>query len=136
MDKKVAEYIDAELKTIAILDEHNVGFEGVKIYDFRTHHENGEIFKHQNGETYGMAFLNAITQESANLITREIKKNKNLSLYGLREFVDRQRLKCYVKGGSRSYDSWKTGDVGVAYLEFDDEKRIILPRFKNESVED
>ncbi|MFC2108979.1 hypothetical protein ACFLRU_03070 [Bacteroidota bacterium] len=136
MDKKVAEYIDSELKTIAILDEHNVGFEGVKIYDFRTHHENGKIFSHQNGETYGMAFLNAITQESAKIITREIKKNKNLSLYGLKELVDRQRLKCYVKGGSRSYDTWKTGDVGVAYLEFDDEKRIILPRFKNESVED
>jgi hypothetical protein len=135
MDKKVEEYISSILSKIAILDEDNVGFENVEIFDFKVEHENGRAFTHQNGENYGLAFLNAITEESAKKITREIKKNKRMDVFVLTQLVEKHRLKCYVKGGSRSYRTWEVGDRGVAYLEFDDEKKIIVPRFVNESAE-
>lgn len=136
MDKKIEEYIKSTLSKVAILDEDNVGFENVEIFDFKIEHENGRAFTHQNGENYGLAFLNAMTQESANQISKEIKKNKKLNIYTLTEMVGKHRLKCYVKGGSRSYQTWEAGDVGVAYLEFDDEKKIISPRFVNETAKD
>jgi hypothetical protein len=135
MNPKIQEYIDHTLRNIAIVEEiEAVGFEGIKIYDFRTHHENGKDFTHQNGENYGLAYLNAITEESAKKISRELKKNKNLTVKSLKEFVERQRLKCYVKGGSKSFLTWEKGDVGVLYLEFNDEKKTMVPRFVNESA--
>ena len=135
MNPKIQEYIDHTLRNIAIVEEiEAVGFEGIKIYDFRTHHENGKYFTHQNGENYGLAYLNAITEESAKKISRELKKNKNLTVKSLKEFVERQRLKCYVKGGSKSFLTWEKGDVGVLYLEFNDEKKTMVPRFVNESA--
>ena len=134
MDKKVEEYINSTLSKIAILDEDNVGFENVEIFDFQVEHENGRAFTHQNGENYGLAFLNAITEESAKKITREIKKNKKMDVNVLKHFVGKHRLKCYVKGGSKSYKTWEAGDRGIAYLEYDDEKQIIVPRFVNETA--
>ncbi len=136
MDKQIAEYVSTTLQQMAILDTADVGFENIVIDAFKTHHENGVVFSHQNGETYGLAFLNALTQESASKITRELKKNKNLSLKSLQELVAKHRLKCYVKGGSNSYNTWKTGDLGVAFLEYDDTKKIVVPRFVNESAKD
>lgn len=134
MDKKIEEYINSTLSKIAILDEDNVGFENVEIFEFKVEHDNGRAFTHQNGENYGLAFLNAMTQESANKISKEIKKNKRLNIHTLTEMVEKNRLKCYVKGGSKSYQTWEAGDVGVAYLEFDDEKKTIVPRFVNETA--
>ena len=75
MNPKIQEYIDHTLSQIAIIDEVDaVGFEDIKIYAFRTHHENGKDFVHQNGENYGLAYLDAITEESAKKISRELKK--------------------------------------------------------------
>lgn len=134
MDKKIEEYISSTLSKVAILDEENVGFEDVELFDFKVEHENGRAFTHQNGENYGLAFLNAMTSESANKISKEIKKNKKLNLRSLQDLVERHRLKCYVKGGSKSYQTWEAGDRGIAYLEFDDEKKTIVPRFVNETA--
>ena len=50
MNPKIQEYINHTLSQIAIIEEaEEVGFEDIKIYDFRTHHENGKDFVHQNG---------------------------------------------------------------------------------------
>jgi len=137
MNPKIQEYSGHSLSQIAIIDEVDaVGFEDIKIYAFRTHHENGKDFVHQNGENYGLAYLDAITEESAKKISRELKKNKNLTVKGLKEFVERQRLKCYVKGGSKSFLTWEKGDVGVLYLEFNDEKKTVVPRFVNETAKE
>lgn len=78
MDKQIAEYVSTTLQQMAILDTADVGFENIVIDAFKTHHENGVVFSHQNGETYGLAFLNALTQESASKITRELKKKQKL----------------------------------------------------------
>ena len=131
MQKKVQEYIDKTLTKIAILDEAEVGFENVKILDYRTHHENGDVFKNQKDEVYGIAILNAITSDSVQKITREIKKNKNLSLTSLKDFISRHYLKCFVPGSSDAYDLWKTGDIGVAFFNYDDTKKTIIPGFTN-----
>ncbi len=134
MDNTIQDYIENTLNKIAILDELDVAFENVEVFEFKTHHENGKVFTHQNGEAYGMAFLNAVTQESAGKITKEIKKNKNLSVKNLQDLVEKHRLKCYVKGGSKSYDTWQAGDTGVVFLEADDERKAIIPKFVNETA--
>ena len=133
MQNKVEEYIDKNLKTIAILDEAEVGYENVEILEYRTHHENGDVFKSQKDEVYGIAILNAITSESAQKITREIKKNKNLSVTSLSDFVEKHYLKCFVPGDSSSYDLWKSGDLGIAFFNYDDTKKTIVPGFTNSS---
>lgn len=135
MHKKVEEYIDKNLNTIAILDEAEVGFEDVEILEYRTHHENGDVFKNQKDELYAIAILNAITSESAQKITREIKKNKNLSVTSLRNFVEKHYLKCFVPSSSDAYDLWKTGDKGVAFYNYDDVKKTLIPGFNNQSAE-
>lgn len=131
MKKNIEEYIEKTLNKIAILDEAEIGFENVSILEYRTHHENGDVFKNRNDELYGIAILNAITDESAKQITREIKKNKNLSLTSLKDFVSKHYLKCFVPGSSNSYDLWKTGDVGIAFYNYDDTKKSIIPGFTN-----
>lgn len=131
MQKKVEEYIEKHLNKIAILDEAEIGFENVEILEYRTHHENGDVFKSQKDEVYGIAILNAITSESAQKITREIKKNKNISVTSLSNFVEKHYLKCFVPGSSDAYDLWRTGDIGVAFFNYDDTKKAIIPGFTN-----
>ncbi len=131
---RISEYIEDVLSKIAILDEAEVGYENIEILEFRTHHDSGKMFTNQRDENYGIAILNAITDESANKISREIKKNSNLSVTVLDDFVEKHLLKCFVAGDSESYKTWKTGDIGVASLVFDDVKKVITPNFSNESV--
>lgn len=135
MQKKVEEYIDKHLNTIAILDEAGVGYENVEILEYNTHHENGDVFKNQKDEFYGIAILNAITSESAQKITREIKKNKSITVQKLNEFVQKHYLKCFIPESSESYKRWRKGDRGVAFFEYNDSKKSIIPGFTNESVE-
>jgi uncharacterized protein YlxP (DUF503 family) len=134
MHKNVEEYINKKLNTIAILEEAGVGYEGIEILEFNTHHENGEVFKNQKDELYGIAVLNAITSESAKKITRELKKNKSLTLPVLKELMKKHRLKCYISANSNSYDTWKKGHLGVASFEYNDLKKGIIPRFTNTSI--
>lgn len=135
MHKTVEEYIDKHLNKVAILDEAGVGFENVDILEYNTHHENGDVFKNQKDEFYGIAILNAITSESAQKITREIKKNKSLTVYSLSDFVHKHYLKCFIPESSESYSKWKKGDKGVAFFEYDDSKKTVVPGFNNESAE-
>ena len=135
MHKKVEEYIDKHLNTIAILDEAGVGFENVSILEFNTHHENGDVFKNQKDELYGIAILNAITSESAQKITREIKKNKSLTVSKLSEMVRKHYLKCLISENSTAYETWKKGDLGVASFEYNDLKKSIVPSFTNTTAE-
>lgn len=134
MDAKLKDYIETTLQKIAVLDESDVAYEHIEIYEFQQSYENGAKFQQQNGDFYAIALLNAITLESASEISREIKKNKNLSLSGLIRFVDQHRLKCYIEGTSKSYSEWQTGDVGVAVITYDDVKKQIIPSFTNESA--
>jgi len=136
MDIRISDYINNVLSKIAILEDADVGYENIEIFDFRTHHESGKIFTHQNGDNYGIALLNAVTKESANKISREIKKNTNLSISVLENFVEKHFLKCYVSGNTESYHNWKSGDIGIAYLTFDDEKEVIIPNFSNETAKE
>lgn len=136
MDNKIKNYITNTLDKLAFLEEENVAYENIEIYDFQKTYEDGSEFRKQNGENYAMAVLNAITFESASKISREIKKNKNLTLKGLTQFVDSHRLKCFVEGSSTSYTTWKTGDSGVLVITYDDDKKQIIPSFTNETALD
>lgn len=136
MDNKIKNYIENTLEKLAFLEEENVAYESIEIHDFQKTYEDGSLFRTQNGENYAIAVLNAITFESATKISREIKKNKNLSLKGLTQFVDSHRLKCYVEGNSNSYTTWKTGDLGVLVITYNDDKKQIIPLFTNESALD
>lgn len=133
MDTTVNDYIEGTLNKIAILDAYNVGFENIAIFSFNKHHDNGDLFQNQKNENYAIAILNAITEESAKQITRELKKNKRINVQALAKIVDSHRLKCYIEDTSSSYEKWKTGDIGVVTLEFDDSKKIVTPRFINET---
>jgi len=132
MHKTVEEYIDKHLSKVAILDEAGVGFENIEILEYNTQHEN--IFKNQKDEFYAIAILNAITSESAQKITREIKKNKSLTVYALKDFVYKHYLKCFIPESSDAYNTWKKGDKGIASFIYDDSKKTIIPSFTNESV--
>ncbi len=134
MQKNIQEYIEKNLSNLAIVEDADVGYENISILDFRTHHESGDVFKHQNDELYAIAVLQAVTNESAKKISRELKKNKNLSYTSLKDFVEKHLLKCYVSGSSEAYDTWKTGDKGIVSLQFDDVKKTIVPSFHNESA--
>lgn len=136
MRQNIQDYIDNTLNSIAILTDEDVSYEDIKILEYRTHHESGDIFKHQNDDLYAIAVLFAITNESAKKISRELKKNKNLSLSSLKTLVEKHLLKCYVSGNSNAYDTWKTGDIGIASIQFDDTKKTIIPTFKNLSAEE
>ncbi|MGB2127879.1 MAG: hypothetical protein ACPHXR_00240 [Flavicella sp.] len=135
MHKKIEEYIENNLANIAILEEENVSYEGVKIREFKTHHESGDVFKHQNDKLYAIAILHAITKSSAQKISKELKKNKNLNHSNFKELVEKQFLKCYISGDSEAYDTWKKGDEGLAYLQYDDTKKTVIPAFTNTSAE-
>lgn len=134
MDPKIKNYIANTLEKLAFLEEENVAYEGIEIYDFQKSYEDGTHFRKQNGEHYAIAVLNAITFESATKISREIKKNKNLNLKGLTQFVDNHRLKCLINDSSTSYSTWKTGDLGVLVITYNDDKKQITPSFTNESA--
>lgn len=136
MDIQIKNYIENTLEKLALLEEENVAYENIKIYDFQKTYEDGSEFRKQNGENYAIAILNAITFESAAKISRELKKNKNLTLKGLKLFVDNHRLKCFVDGSSTSYTTWKTGDSGVVVITYDDDKKQIIPSFTNETALD
>lgn len=135
MNKKVEEYIDKHLNTIAILDEAGIGYENVEILEFNTHHENGDVFKNQNDELYGIAILNAITAESAQKITRDLKKDKGLTVPKLKELLSKHYLKCLISSESDAYDNWRKGDLGIASFEYNDLKKTIIPSFSNTSIE-
>ncbi|MGY6648203.1 hypothetical protein [Wenyingzhuangia sp. IMCC45574] len=134
MDATIKNYISNTLHKLAIIEEADIAYENVELYQFQKAYENGVPFKKQNGERYAIALLNAITLESASKIARELKKNKNLSLKGLTQLVDSHRLKCYIEGTSPSYNTWKSGDIGVVFITYSDEKREIIPNFINESI--
>ncbi|WP_152285628.1 hypothetical protein [Flavicella marina] len=133
MHKKVEEYIEKHLNTIAILDEAGVGYENVEILNYNTHHENGNVFKNQKDELYGIAILNAVTAESAQKISRELKNNKSITVAKLKELVEKHYLKCLVTENSAAYNDWKKGDKGVASFTYDDLKKAIIPSFTKET---
>ncbi len=136
MHKNIEEYIEKNLANIAILEEENVSYEGVKILEFKKHHESGDVFKHQNDKLYAIAILHAITKSSAQKISRELKKNKNLNYANFKELVEKQFLKCYVSEDSEAYDTWKKGDEGLVFLQYDDNKNTVVPAFNNSSAEE
>lgn len=133
MNKEIKNYLENTLNKVAILDETNVAFEQIEILAYNTHYENGDAFMHQNGDTYALAILNAITQESSFKIARFLKKEKNLSVKNIEDFVEGHFLKCYVSGNSEEYNLWKTGDVGTVVLVADDVQKTITPNFVNET---
>ena len=135
MHKNVEEYIDKHLNTIAILDEAEVGYENIEVLEFNKEHENGDVFKNQKDELYAIAILNAITAESAQQITRDLKKDKSLTVPKLKELVYKHRLKCFISADTDAYDSWRKGDRGIASFEYNDSKKTIIPSFSNTSVE-
>jgi len=134
MKKEIENYINNTLSKIAILDELNVAFEGVEILEYKTHYENGAVFRHQNGDNYALAVLNAITKESYYEVSRIIKKEKNLSVKNLKNLMNEHFLKCYIAGSSEEYHNWQTGDIGVASLQVDEKSKTIAPIFANETV--
>lgn len=136
MKPEIEKYINTTLSKVAILDEPNVAFEQVEILEYRTHFENGSIFTHQNGDNYAFAILNAITKESYFLISKTIKKAKNLSIRNIEDLLNEHYLKCYIKGTSKEYDLWQTGDIGIAFLEVDDKYKTFTPGFINETAKE
>ncbi len=135
MHKKIQAYINEKLNTIAILDEPEVAFENIEILEFNTHHENGDAFKNQKDELYGIAILNAITSESAQKITRDLKKDKSITVPKLQELIKKHYLKCFISSNSDAYDTWKKGDLGIASFAYDDKKKTIIPSFSNLQAE-
>ncbi|NIJ44925.1 hypothetical protein FHR24_001364 [Wenyingzhuangia heitensis] len=133
MKPEIKNYINTVLSKIAILDEPNVAFEQVEILEYRTHFENGSVFQHQNGDNYGLAILNAITEDSSFKISKFLKKETNLSIKNIQDELEKHYLRCYIPGSSKEYDTWKTGDLGVAYLEINDAEKTISVRYTNET---
>lgn len=133
MNTEIAAYLETTLSKIAILEENNVGYEGVELFDFVTTYEDGKPFTHANGDRYGIAYLNAMTRKSANTIAKALKKkNKGFNVTMLTNLVAEQRLKCYVHENAASFNQWEPGTIGVASLQFDDEKQAIIPSFITE----
>ena len=136
MKSEVQKYINTVLSKVAILDEPNVAFEKVSILEFNTHFDNGTHFKHQNGEEYALAILNAITTESYLKVSRFLKKEPNLSVRNIEDELQKHYLKFYVKGSSKEYFTWEAGDIGTAFLQIDDENKTITPHFINETAKE
>lgn len=134
MKPEIEKFINTELSKIAILDEINVAFEQVEILEYKTHYENGAVFQHQNGDYYALAILNAITEKSYFTIIRFLKKEKNISIKNIKDLLDKHYLKCYISGLSNEYDLWKTGDLGIAVLDTNDNEKSISVRFTNETA--
>jgi len=133
MKIEIENYINNTLSKIAILDEPNVAFEQVSILEYRTHYENGSIFMHQNGENYAFAILNAITKDSYFKISRTLKKADNLSVKNIADLLEEHYLRCYISGNSKEYSIWETGDLGIAFLQVDEDQKTITPSFINET---
>ncbi|MEN8805802.1 MAG: hypothetical protein ABF278_09280 [Wenyingzhuangia sp.] len=134
MKKEIENFILTTLNKVAILEEPNVAYEAVEILDYKTHFENGEVFRHQNGDCYALAILNAITLESSYLIAKAIKKTKNLNVKHLQDLIADHYLKCYISGNNKDYNQWKSGDLGTAYLDIDEVKKTITTGFINETA--
>ena len=136
MKKEIENYINNTLSKIAILDEPNVAFEQVQILEYRTHYENGTIFRHQNDDNYALAILNAITQDSYYVISKFLKKTVNLSVKNIEDLLEDHYLKCYIAGTSDEYSKWNSGDLGTAFLQVDEENKTISVGFINETAKE
>lgn len=130
--QELEKYITDVLGKIAVIDEPNVAYEDVTVFEFKTAHENKEPFTDGKGNLYGILFLNAMLTESTRKIANEIKKNKKLKVEDLKELVRKHRLKCYIKGDTDSFKNLKIGDKGIVHLEADDDAKTLIPVFNKE----
>lgn len=131
---ELKDYIQNVLNKLPILPEANISYKNIRLAEFKTHYDNGNPFKHKDGTCYGIAVFDAITVKGRDNIGEFIKK-ADFTISGLIEFVNRQKLTKYVNGNVKVYVEWQDGDIGDAYMTFDEEKKIYkIKGFANHSA--
>ena len=122
MKSKNLEYLESYLKNVKIIKDKKSGNEIILRY-FKTHYSNGRIFQHKDGNNYGIAIFNALTDFSEKKIIKYFKENPDLTLSEYTEYIDDLLLSKYVYSNSVEYETWNNGDLGVLFLKWDNEKR-------------
>jgi hypothetical protein len=108
--------IEMDLENCFTVQRTDVSYLGGRIVYFQTHWPDGGLLRHSNGDSYGLAFLNAFTKKSFDAITNELKKYPAVSIDHLREFIESHRLREYIHGHTVRYKNTKTGDLGEIHL--------------------
>lgn len=127
MTSKNLEYIKSYLKDVGIIKDKESGHK-IELRSFKTHYSNGRIFQHKDGNSYGIAVFNAMTDISEKKLIQYFKENPNLTLTEYTEFIDDLLLTKYIYSNSEQYETWDDGDLGVLYLKWNNDKRQFVTK--------
>jgi flagellar basal body rod protein FlgG len=121
-------------KDFIVLDELNTPYSGIKITNFKKKYENGNLFKHTNGEKYAIAFFNAFSEAGFENISSKLLENENITIDEIVKIIEENRLFEYVSGSTKKYELWETDDEGILCIKYDNEKKRIVASFTNKTV--
>ena len=135
MDVRITRLIKREdLDNCITIEFSQILYNGAKVVGFETHWPNNTPFKHSNGDTYGIAFLNAFTKTGMEEIVSSVSSYPNKSIKEIEEIIEKNRLKKYINGNVQAFTETFIGDLGSIYMDdINDYKSV---RFSNLSVID
>lgn len=134
MSEELRHFLENKLNEVVVLKKTITTYHNVVLQEFKTHWPNGNILKHSNGETYGIAVFNAMAEKSLDKIV-ELINSRDFTYWKVEQLTDQIKLKKYVHGKTKAYMHWCSGDIGVANMIYNTAKKTYgISTFSNQTA--